>query len=72
MAAPRASTVRAAALRRRILSLAKACSIGFRSGEYLGRKICLAPALRMACRAALPLCEPRLSTPDQRCIGWPE
>src|SRR3984893_13689094 len=38
MAAMTASTVRAAALRKRCFSLAKTCSIGFRSGEYLGRK----------------------------------
>ena len=36
MAAQTASTVRASALRRSVLSLAKACSIGFRSGEYFG------------------------------------
>src|ERR1700704_5240303 len=38
MAAQTASTVRAAALRSRCLSLAKTCSMGFRSGEYFGRK----------------------------------
>ena len=38
MAAQTASTVRAAALRSRCLSLAKTCSIGFRSGEYFGRQ----------------------------------
>ena len=37
MAAHRSSTVRAAALRRMALSLAKASSMGFRSGEYGGR-----------------------------------
>ena len=35
--------------------------IGFRSGEYFGRKKSLAPAARMARRTALALCEPRLS-----------
>ncbi len=38
MAAMTASTVRAAALRKRCFSLAKTCSIGFRSGEYLGKE----------------------------------
>jgi hypothetical protein len=36
------SAERAAALRNKCLSLAKTCSIGFRSGEYLGRKKSLA------------------------------
>ena len=44
MARQTASTVRAAAFRRKCLSLAKTCSMGFRSGEYLGRKKSLAPA----------------------------
>ena len=48
MTAMAASTVRAAALRSRCLSLAKTCSIGFRSGEYFGRKNSFAPADRMA------------------------
>src|SRR3954454_3379024 len=48
MAAQTASTVRAAAFRTRCLSLAKTCSIGFRSGEYFGRKNSLAPAERMS------------------------
>jgi hypothetical protein len=38
------------------LSLAKSCSIGLRSGEYLGRKSSLAPVWRMARRIALALC----------------
>ena len=54
MAATTASTVRAAALRNRCFSLAKTCSIGFRSGEYLGRKNNLAPADRIARRMAFP------------------
>ena len=37
MARQTASTVRAAALRRKCLSLAKTCSMGLRSGEYFGR-----------------------------------
>ena len=45
MAAQTASGVRAASLRSRCLSLAKTCSIGFRSGEYFGRKKVL-PAKR--------------------------
>src|SRR3954471_21233532 len=61
MAAQTASTVRAAALRSRCLSLAKTCSIGFRSGEYFGRKKSLAPTERMSSRTALPLWLPRLS-----------
>ena len=42
MAAHTASTVRAAAFLTRCLSLAKTCSMGFRSGEYFGRKNSLA------------------------------
>lgn len=61
MVATTVSRVRAAALRKRCLSLAKTCSIGFRSGEYLGRKNSFAPAERMARRTALPLWLPRLS-----------
>src|SRR5215213_1754293 len=56
-----ASVVRAAARRSQCLSFEKSCSIGFRSGEYLGRKRRRAPAARMARRTALLLCEPRLS-----------
>jgi hypothetical protein len=51
MALRMASAVRAAFLRSNVLSLAKTCSIGLRSGEYLGRKIRCAPAVRMAWRA---------------------
>src|SRR4029453_14638496 len=47
MARQTASTVRAAAFRRKCLSLAKTCSMGFRSGEYLGRKNSFAPVERM-------------------------
>src|ERR1700749_274189 len=61
MATTTVSRVRAAALRRRCLSLAKTCSIGFRSGEYLGRKNSFAPAERIAWRTASPLWLPRLS-----------
>ena len=43
-----ASDVRAAAFRKKCLSLAKTCSMGLRSGEYLGRKNSLAPAARMS------------------------
>jgi hypothetical protein len=39
MAAQIVSSVRAAALRNRCLSLAKTCSIGFKSGEYFGMKL---------------------------------
>ena len=55
MAAQTVSTVLAAAFRSRCLSLAKTCSIGFRSGEYFGRKKSLAPVERMSSRTALPL-----------------
>ena len=73
MAAQTASTVRAAAFRSRCLSLAKTCSIGFRSGEYFGRKNSLAPAERMSWRTALLLWLPRLSrttiSPGRRVDG---
>ena len=49
------SAERAAALRNKCLSLAKTCSIGFRSGEYFGRKKSLAPAAQMSWRTALAL-----------------
>jgi ATP-dependent DNA ligase len=39
----------------------KTCSMGFRSGEYFGKKNSLAPAVRMSWRATLPLWLPRLS-----------
>ena len=55
MAVQIAWMVRAAALRRRCLSLAKTCSIGLRSGEYFGSKISLAPTERMSRRTALLL-----------------
>ena len=41
--------------------LEKTCSIGFKSGEYFGRKSSFAPASRMAERTPLPLWLPRLS-----------
>ncbi len=47
MAEQTVSTVRAAALRSKRLSLAKTCSMGFRSGEYFGRKSSLAPTDRL-------------------------
>jgi hypothetical protein len=47
MVSQTASGVRAAAFRSRCFSLAKTCSIGLRSGEYLGRKMSLAPALAL-------------------------
>lgn len=37
------------------MSLAKTCSIGFRSGEYFGRKKSLAPTERMSWRTAFAL-----------------
>ena len=61
MAAQTVSTVRAAALRNRCLSLAKTCSIGFRSGEYFGRNSSLAPTDRISWRTILLLWLPRLS-----------
>jgi hypothetical protein len=63
MASQTVSSDRAALSRSQCLILAKSCSMGFRSGEYLGRKKSLAPAARMDRRTALPLCEPRL-------MGW--
>ncbi len=48
-------------LRLRAITLLKTCSIGFRSGEYFGRKSSLAPAERMSVRTALLLWLPRLS-----------
>ena len=48
MASIRPSYERAWALRSECFSLEKTCSIGFRSGEYLGRKSSLAPAARIA------------------------
>ena len=48
-------------LAQEVFKLAKTCSIGFRSGEYLGRKKRFAPAERMSARTALPLWLPRLS-----------
>src|ERR1700704_444346 len=61
MAAMRVSNVRRPALRKRCFNLAKTCSIGLRSGEYLGRKNSLAPTDRIARRMAFPLWLPRLS-----------
>src|SRR5437016_7356296 len=58
MARQTVSTVRAASFRRKCLSLAKTCSMGFRSGEYFGRKNSLAPAERISWRAAWPLARP--------------
>ena len=48
MASSTAVLVRAAVFRSRCLSLANTCSIGFRSGEYFGRRNSFAPARRMA------------------------
>lgn len=39
MAAQMASKVRGAGFRKNVLSFAKTCSIGFRSGGHLGREI---------------------------------
>ena len=55
---------RASALRSKVFILAKACSIGLRSGEEAGRKKSLALAARMAARTARPLWLPRLSHDD--------
>jgi class 3 adenylate cyclase len=46
--------LRASAFRSRVLNLAKTCSIGLRSGEYLGRKTRRAPTARMAFRLIGP------------------
>src|SRR5437773_5089542 len=61
MAAQIASRVRWAAFRKRCLSLEKTCSMGFRSGEYLGRKNSFTPAALRAWRMTFPLWLPRLS-----------
>jgi hypothetical protein len=50
-----ASYVRASTFRSKVLSLAKTCSIGSRSGEHFGRNTRRAPTARMACRTALSL-----------------
>ena len=55
MAVQTAWVVLSAALRSKCLSLAKSLSMGFRSGDYFGRKKSLAPADRMASRIDLPL-----------------
>jgi hypothetical protein len=57
----RASYVRASAFRSKVLNLAKTCSIGLRSGEYLGRNTRRAPTSRIARRMAFALWAPRLS-----------
>jgi hypothetical protein len=59
------SVLRAAAFRRRCLSLAKTCSIGFRSDESAGRKSRLAPTGLMALRMAGALWLPGLSRMTQ-------
>ena len=56
-----ASSDLGAAFRTKALSFEKSCSIGFRSGEYLGRNRSRAPAAFTASRTALPLCDPKLS-----------
>lgn len=55
------SMERAAAFRRRALSLAKAISMGLKSGEYGGRKSGLAPVLWIASRMPETLWAGRLS-----------
>src|ERR1700738_2108555 len=70
MASQTASVVRFAALRRQCLSFAKNCSMGFRSGEYFGRKKSRAPAARVARRTALLLCEPKIVHDDD--VAWPQ
>lgn len=54
-------TVQALSFRNRVFSFENACSIGFRSGLYGGRKIKEALAARIAARTARPLWLPRLS-----------
>ena len=48
-------------LSEQVLSLAKTCSMGLRSGEYLGRNTRRAPTSRIALRTAFPLRDRRLS-----------
>ncbi len=59
-----ASRERGAAFRTRAFSLANTCSIGLRSGEYLGRNSRRAPAALIAWRTAFPLCDPRFEHDD--------
>ena len=53
--------VRAAAFRIRVFNFENAISIGFRSGEYGGRKIRSLPWARSSARARLDLWDDRLS-----------
>src|SRR3546814_1304673 len=69
MASIRGSKERAAAFRRWALSLEKAISIGFRSGEYCGRKSIHAPCARKAASALALLWTDRLS---RITIAWLE
>ena len=61
MASMRASKVRAAMRLRWALSLEKACSIGFRSGEYCGRNSIHAPRAWTVASALALLWTERLS-----------
>lgn len=47
-----------------MLELGDELLIGFKSGKYFGRKKSRAPAVWMARRTVLPLCEARLSVTD--------
>src|SRR6202046_4524304 len=64
LASATASYVRASAFRSKVLNLAKTCSIGLRSGEYLGRNTRRAPTSRIARRMAFALWEPRVVEDD--------
>ncbi|KYK45209.1 hypothetical protein A1D31_35645 [Bradyrhizobium liaoningense] len=68
IAAQTASTVRGAALRSRCLSLAKTCSIGFRSGEYFGRKKSLAPTADELANCLAPVAAEVIQ--DDDIAGW--
>jgi hypothetical protein len=74
MVAVTASKLRAAALRKRCFSLAKNCSIGLRSGEYLGRKNSLAPGGPNGTSDGVPLVAAEIVHHDDvaRFQGWDE
>ena len=61
MRCQRPSAVLSSAFRKSNLSLAKTCSMGFRSGEYEGRKSKCAPAALIMHQALSPLWLVRLS-----------
>ena len=61
MARRNPTTVRSAALRRHALDVLKTISMGFKSGEYCGRRRSVARACSIAALAVAFLCAWRLS-----------